>query len=194
MKNYIEIADKCMDILDSLLIDYSEPKSITVNYRLTRAIGQCKRRRSGNYDRWGDPIYTYWIELNPAIVEDTTPDSELENTLLHELLHTVPDCWSHTGEWKRLAEIVNREYGYSIRRTNTYENVAARYEAHNQYKYICACEKCGAEFKFKRWCNTVENPSRYNHTKCGGSLYLKWHDPSICVYGLANYNLKINTR
>ncbi len=184
MKNYIEIANKCMDILDSLLIDYHEPKSITVNNRLTRAIGQCKKRFTGNRDYWGKPIYTYWIELNPAIVEDTTPDIELENTLLHELLHTVDDCWDHTGKWKRLAETVNKEYGYSIRRTNTYENVAARYEAHNQFKYICACPKCGYEWKYKRWCKAVENPERYLCRDCNEHLYLKWHDPKIQIWGL----------
>lgn len=50
--------------------------------------------------------------------EDTDIDG-LKNTIIHELLHTCKGCMKHTGEWKQLAEKVNRYYGYNIKRCDS---------------------------------------------------------------------------
>ncbi len=180
MKNLNETYLKCCDILDSLLIDYGEITSVTVNNRLYACLGKCR-----HYYRNGHA--THKIEINPALLEDSADISELENTLIHEMLHTVPGTKGHTGLWAELAAVVKREYGYDIRRTGNTEEVEARYQARrkrNPVKYICACEKCGVEWKYKRWGKVCENPKRYTHTGCGGHLYMKWHDPKIQILGL----------
>ena len=38
----------------------------------------------------------------------------LRNTLIHELIHTVPGGLCHTGEWKKWAKLVSEKTGYNI--------------------------------------------------------------------------------
>lgn len=180
MKNLGETFEKCKMLLDDLMIDYQYDVTICVNNRFTRAMG----RTSGKFmgcNSWGQPRYKFKIEINPAMLLDSVPQMELEDTILHELLHTVEGCQNHGPKWKSLAEKVNRAYGYHISRTGYLPEVSQRIKEKNPTRYICACKKCGQEFKFKKWCSTVANPERYSHTNCGGDLYLKWHDPKIQI-------------
>lgn len=183
MKNLNETYEKCKAILDDLWIDYDVNTPISVNNRLTRAYGRTKWRVA-EYDWKGNPIYKFKIEINPAMLLDSVPQKELEDTVLHELLHTVEGCQNHGAKWKSLAMKVNKAYGYKISRTSYVPECAARREKRNPVKYICACEKCGVEWKYKRWGKVCENPKRYTHTGCGGHLYMKWHDPKIQILGL----------
>lgn len=41
---------------------------------------------------------------------------ELENTLYHELIHTVPGGKNHTGPWKKWAKFVSEKTGHKIQR------------------------------------------------------------------------------
>lgn len=43
-------------------------------------------------------------------------ERSLRNTLIHELLHTVPGGLCHTGEWKKWARYVSAKTGYNIHR------------------------------------------------------------------------------
>lgn len=178
MKNLQATYEKCLDILDSMGIEVGQITEVKLNRRLSRSLGRCWRNRiyCG--------CYTYRIEINPVLLEDGVTQEQLENTMLHELLHTVDGCFSHTGKWLRLAEKVNREFGYRIQRESECEYAAERNEQRNPVKYICACEKCGVEWKYKRWGKVCENPKRYTHNGCGGHLYMKWHDPKIAICGL----------
>lgn len=45
-------------------------------------------------------------------------------TMIHELLHTVPNCMNHGAEWKRIAKMVDEAYGYTTSRI-TSEKVLA---------------------------------------------------------------------
>lgn len=59
-------------------------------------------------------VYDFYIEISGYTLENT--EKSLRNTLIHELLHTVPGGGSHTGAWKKWADYVNRRTGYDIRR------------------------------------------------------------------------------
>ena len=178
MKNLNATYEKCLDILDSVGIEPGIITEVKVNRRLSRSLGICRRYK--NY--FGDFIFK--IEINPVLLEDGVTQEQFENTMLHELLHTVGGCFSHTGKWLELATKVNQEFGYHISRETECGYAAERLEKRNPVKYICACEKCGVEWKYKRWGKVCENPERYTHTGCGGHLYMKWHDPKIQILGL----------
>ena len=47
---------------------------------------------------------------------EVADEKPLRKTLIHELLHTVPDGLRHTGEWKKWARYVSARTGYNIQR------------------------------------------------------------------------------
>ena len=58
--------------------------------------------------------YDYYIEISGHTLQNT--EKSLRNTLIHELIHTVPDGMCHTGEWKKWAKYVSAKTGYTIQR------------------------------------------------------------------------------
>lgn len=58
--------------------------------------------------------YDFYIEISGYTLGNT--EKSLRNTLIHELIHTVPGGDSHTGEWKKWARFVSEKTGYQIRR------------------------------------------------------------------------------
>ncbi len=58
--------------------------------------------------------YDFYIEISGHTLQNT--ERSLRNTLIHELIHTVPDGLCHTGEWKRWARYVSAKTGYDIQR------------------------------------------------------------------------------
>ena len=173
MKNYLETYEKCKGILDSLEIPYTVGVPIKVNNRLSRAMGRTCGTFAG-YNRYGEPTYNFKIELNPAMVEDTVADFDLEDTILHELLHTCPGCQNHGAKWKSYAGIVNRRFGYSISRTGDVKEVQSRIERVNPDRYEIFCSGCGKKIATrKKWCNLTANIGRYRCFTCHGELKVK---------------------
>ncbi len=56
--------------------------------------------------------YDYYIEISGFTLENS--EKSLRNTLIHELIHTVPGGLCHTGEWKRWADYVSDNTEYHI--------------------------------------------------------------------------------
>ena len=165
MKNLIAIYNKCVLEMIDINMDISDKiVSVKCNHRLTAALGRCKRNsRTGIYE----------IEISPVMLADNVDDRVTKDTIIHELIHTCPGCMNHGYEWKRRAEIVNRKLGYNISRlAKTSELVSHGVEVkRREYKYALKCPKCGAEWKYKKWCDALENPGRYQCGKCKEKLY-----------------------
>ena len=109
-----------IDLLKGLHVPISD--SICPDVRLTGShayYGRCSPR--GSLKRYTE--YEYYIEVSGYSIDNT--EKSLRNTLIHELLHTVPDGMRHTGEWKRWATFVREKTGYNIQRfggDDTYED------------------------------------------------------------------------
>lgn len=58
--------------------------------------------------------YDYYIRISGFTINNT--ERSLRNTLIHELIHTVPGGLSHKGEWKKWADYVSGKTGYHIQR------------------------------------------------------------------------------
>ncbi len=58
--------------------------------------------------------YDYYIRISGFTINNT--EKSLRNTLIHELIHTVPGGLCHTGEWKKWAEYISERTGYHIQR------------------------------------------------------------------------------
>ena len=155
----------CTDLLDTCNIPYEKRITWSINNRATGRWGQC-RKRNGRYS----------INISSVLLNENSNEKDLINTVIHELIHTCPDCMNHGNTWKTYANKVNRKYGYDISRTNRGDDNSAKIMMENKItksKYVCYCEKCGTEFYYQRWCNVTKYPERYKHTGCGGSLKLK---------------------
>ena len=163
---------ECIEEMNAIEIPFRRIKTVEVNYRAKRRWGQCCKR----YDDRG--IY-FEININADLLHDDAPEKSLKETIIHEILHTCPDCFCHTGEWKRLADIVNDCYRYNIKRANTAEEKGMDdfYKNHEElvkkstYKYTICCAKCGKIVgRRRRTCDLVKYPMFYAHSGCGGHL------------------------
>ena len=83
-----------------------------------RNYGRCCRK--GSLKRYTE--YDYYIEISGHTLRNT--EKSLRNTLIHELIHTVPNGMCHTGEWKKWAKYVSAKTGYTIKRLDGDETEA----------------------------------------------------------------------
>ena len=100
---------ECEDLLRGLGVPISGsicPEVVLIGS--TRYYGFCCPR--GSKRHYSD--YDYYIEISGYSLENT--EKSLRNTLIHELIHTVPEGLCHTGEWKKWADYVSEKTGYTI--------------------------------------------------------------------------------
>lgn len=156
MKDINKLWNEVKADADSYHIPYSNNiMSVTINTRAKRRWGQT-RKVNGNYS----------INLNAALLTDNLDDQAAKNTLMHELLHTCPNCMNHGYEWQRWGKIVQSKSNgrYSIERTTSAEKVGIPNYHVNHYKYVLKCKKCGYEYKYMKLSKYVQN---YEHCRCG---------------------------
>lgn len=106
-----EMLAECITLLKNLNVPIS--RSICPTVKLIgarRTLGRCCKR--GSRKKYSE--YEYYIEISAHTLGNT--EKSLRNTLIHELLHTVPDGMRHTGAWKKWAKYVSRKTGYTIQR------------------------------------------------------------------------------
>ena len=109
-----------IELLKGLHVPISD--SICPDVRLTGShayYGRCSPR--GSLKRYTE--YEYYIEVSGHTLMNT--EKSLRNTLIHELIHTVPGGLCHTGEWRKWAKYVSERTEYNIKRLNgdkTYED------------------------------------------------------------------------
>lgn len=159
MTDLEKTAEECLRELAEIGISCGKVHSICVNTRAKKRWGSCKPTPAG-----------FDIEIAAVLLGESIPLSSLKNTLIHELLHTCPGCANHGAQWKRLAERVNRAYGYGIQRAATSEEKGVPAAGRVQAKYCFVCTTCGQEIERIRRSKFTENYTRYRCGKCGGSF------------------------
>lgn len=123
-----EISLRCYNALDDLEcigIDLSNNAyKFKFNTSLKRVCAQCCYNQENDFT----------IEFNPMYVESVDVD-ELYDTIVHELLHSAPNCYNHGTEWKRLADIANSKLLTNVTRCYKGTNF-------NPYRYYVKCPTC----------------------------------------------------
>lgn len=159
IKNINILFQEAMDIMDDLNIEVGTITEVCWNGRFRSVWGKCYYNR---------PTDTYRIELNPILRLPDVSWEDAMNTMIHEVLHAHKDRFCHTGEWKRYAELINREYSiYHIERCTSAEdkNVADKMIRH--YKYIVKCNNCGREYKYQKAGAVIKSLRKDRHScKC----------------------------
>lgn len=120
--------------------------SVKINNKRARSLGRCATCDGKHYTI---TINNYHLKLSPA--------SEVHNTIMHEVIHSLPGCMNHGAKWKTAANKVNRYYNFpTITRC---AEVGKKEEfsdyANATYKYIVECKGCGSKFRFMRKSKTV---------------------------------------
>jgi predicted SprT family Zn-dependent metalloprotease len=157
-------AKKCKNKLIAIDIPISNNIQFRVNTRAKARWGRCRRKDDG-----------YIIEISVELLREDAYESGLENTILHELLHTCPNCLNHGSEWKRLAAKVNRVYGCNIKRTDSYQDKGLQEPVRKEApdKYLVVCQKCGASFGRKKKSSLITEPERFRCARCGGKFTIR---------------------
>lgn len=99
----------------SLMKELGVPISDSICPEVRLVGSHCKYGRccsKGSLKRYAE--YDYYIEISGHTLQNT--EKSLRNTLIHELIHTVPDGMCHTGEWKKWAKYVSTKTDYNIKR------------------------------------------------------------------------------
>lgn len=133
----------------------------SINCRAKARWGLCKKLSDGTYE----------IEIAKALLQDEVDDIAVKNIVIHEILHSYPGCFKHTGRWKQYADRVNRYLPqYSIKRATSAEEIGIVIRCKEPvYRYCLKCSSCGEEIKRQKKSAVIEHPEHYR-CKCGGKL------------------------
>ena len=102
---------ECIELMKELGVPISDSICPEVKLVGTHSYyGRCNPK--GSLKRFTE--FDYYIEISGHTLQNT--EKSLRNTLIHELIHTVPDGLCHTGEWKKWAKYVSEKTGYNIQR------------------------------------------------------------------------------
>lgn len=162
MKNLMELAYECMAELDAIGIEYAEIIDWQVNTRAKKRWGLCRHCPDG----------TYIISISSRLLADNVSSDGAKNTIIHELLHSCRDGRGHGEGWKRLADRVNRAYGYNIKRCSSAEEkgVEPIENTPKEIKHKFICKDCGKVYCRTRESKFTKNWQRYRCGVCHGEF------------------------
>ena len=110
------------------------------------------------------------IEVSPWVID--LQEDIIKNTIIHELIHCLPDCNNHGKQFKYYASYVNERLGYNISRVGNkkddFEKSGLDYVEENEekFKYKVCCKNCGYTFYRKRMQRGFTR--KYRCGKCAG--------------------------
>ena len=180
-----ELYGECVSELKSIGIDVLNEDmvgKIDIGFakRKTKRYGCCKNEnpdKSTAY-RIKRKIYyrkfdTHHIEISKWLME--LNDDIIKNTIIHELIHCMPDCNNHGEIFKKYAHYINANLGYNISRVGNKEEDYKKSnlefteaEKKTKYNYRVECTKCGYTFYRVRLQKNFEK--KYICGKCKGKL------------------------
>lgn len=114
----------------------------------------------------------YYITINKYIIDE----KDVENTVVHELLHTVKGGMCHSGEWKKYKLLVNKSKLFKITILSRVKLKDVAYKNKKVFDYVdynpktmdlLECPKCGKKLCVKKGtCKTKEGKCKYLCAKC----------------------------
>lgn len=162
METIMELKNTFTEVVDELEPIFPEVKNNTYvvifNTRAIKRYGQCKRLGQNHYE----------ISINKKFAQFCKRE-DVKNTIVHEILHSLPNGMNHKGQWSRYANMINYKLPhYHITRTSRYEGYA---ETKPTPKYTVYCPHC----ENKQWNyykagevvkNLLGNNNRHYHCPC----------------------------
>lgn len=118
--------------------------------------------------------FKHTIEISSWLMD--LNDEIIKNTIIHELIHCIPDCNNHGKKFKEYAKFINEKLGYNISRLGNKKNdfkksnLEYNNENINKYKYKVVCTEC--QFVYYRMRLAKNFVKKYRCGKCRGILKL----------------------
>lgn len=183
-----KLYNECIKELKTINIDINNESigeiDIKIAKRNSKRYGCCKqeepdknyyhlvKRRNRvliEYDRYKK----HHIEISRWVLDMN--DTIIKNTIIHEIIHCIPNCNNHGKTFKKYANYINQTLGYNISRLGDKEadlkksNLEYNEKTIN-YKYKITCKKCGQTFYRQRLNKNLIK--YYRCSICGGKLKL----------------------
>lgn len=170
VKDYNKLIECCVAEVRSAGIVPGNIIEWKINRRAKKRWGLCTRKPNG------DCI----IQIAARLLEDERiSEKACKETIIHEILHTCPECHGHTGQWKAYAQIMNEKYGYNIKRTTSGEEKGVENYHVTQrldYSYKIICKYCGYVILKKKKCKFTHYYGNYKCASCGRThAYKKYY-------------------
>lgn len=165
MKNVNKVFEDCKKICLELDIPIAENISVKVNSRAKKRWGLCTLECQDEYI----------IEISNRLLADEISEEATFNTMIHELLHTCPDCMNHGKRWKHWADIINSNTKYNIKRTSSCQEKGIE-SISNMPKYTVTCNICNAKWYYNRAGRVVENINRCKCPYCNIKSLILTHN------------------
>lgn len=130
----VDLKFMCLDALDDLKsigIDLTDNiYEFELSNRLKKSCGYCQEI---GHNMYSDKAH-FKICISAPYAAKVDVD-ELYDTIIHELLHSAPNCMNHGSNWLRLAEIANANLLTHVKQYYTGDEYDPR-------KYIVKCVDC----------------------------------------------------
>lgn len=132
-----ETVEKSLEICNELNIPYSQHiDSICINNRLSKKWGYCRR-----YLKQDGEIH-FNISIAGRLIKDDVKEKKLLSVILHEILHTCPQCFNHGKQWKEYKKQIKKEKHIKI-----YE-VASSDDMKVESNYFIKCRNCKIKYAY----------------------------------------------
>ena len=91
MRDLQKYAKECIIDMNKLGIVVPYIKEFKINTRAKQRFGQCRKEPDG-----------FSININVNLLNEEVPLSSLKETLYHEIIHTLPNCFNHGYNFKNM--------------------------------------------------------------------------------------------
>ena len=165
MKSLTLYANQCQSLLRNLGVPIKDVNTWRVSNRMTRCYGKCKQSYDG-----------YIITISSSLLSDTADSFALENTIIHELLHTINMGDRHGGEWAKWANYVSDNTKYKIERVNDYTEYGVhlpKTATKRKVRWKVVCDNCNCCAEYKRATEVIKHPEWFRCGICGSKLTIK---------------------
>ena len=175
---------ECIDELVSIGIPIDDEKTIgkidiKISPRKTKRYGCCKQENPDKTSSYMVKRRVYYKKYNNHHIEISKwlmdlNDDIIKNTIIHELIHCMPDCNNHGAMFKMYSNLINNRLGYNITRLGNkvedYKKSNLEYKENISYKYKIVCKNCGHIYYRQR---IVRNfLKKYCCSLCKGKLQI----------------------
>ena len=160
MKNIKILINRAINELKSVNITAGNIIDYEIAPAQRKYWGQCKRTPNG-----------YIIRINALLLDESISDKITMDTVMHEVIHTVNECFNHGKVFKKIAALVNNKYGYNIKRISSATEMGfSEQSVIETYKYSVTCKCCGETSYYNRKSKVINsilnNEGRYICSKC----------------------------
>lgn len=157
-QNWRSVVEEVLNNLQKLGVTTPVPAHnyrLTFNSRAKTRFGQIKQIRSDYYE----------IELNSIHNQVDTPQS-VKETIIHEIIHSLPGCMNHGTRWKAVCDKYNQTYHTHLSRQSTPSKEYMNSIPKTQNKYALICDKCKHEWYYARNTKLVQSARSGKSLRC----------------------------